>query len=291
MAEVNDSEIALKHRVALRLLIGAALLFLLLAAGYVFFVLTTPGQALDNTAFAGRPTFSSEMKTFDADILREVNKRDIIIAMGGLFILSLAVRRPLVGVVVVLTMGVAIFGAEFFKHTLPRPLLSPADIPVPAYFATDTYPSGHTSVGTSVALGLLLIGGPLLRPWLGMVAGLVSASFATGVYFMGWHRPSDAIGGILWCGVCFSLAAAALVMVHGHSAPKVKPFRGAINAMLAGGLIVGMAILVPLRTGNLDFSFFVLSAAIIAAAFALPVYLVSALARMDWRSGQRRELE
>lgn len=281
---------ALRRRESTRILAGGALLFLLLVAGYFVFVRTAPGQGWDNLAYGGRPKFGQDVTTYDSDILGDVSKRTILIAMGALFAISLALRRPVVGIVAILAMGFAIFGAEFFKHSLPRPLLSPTEVPVPNYFAMDTYPSGHTTIGTSVALALLVIMGPLLRPWSAVLAGVTSASFATAVFFMGWHRPSDAIGGILWSGACFAVAASVLVLIHGHHAPQVRNFSGPVNAVLAAMAIIAIGLTISLRSGSLNLPFFAMTAAILVAGFALPVWLVAALARIDWRSTQRQEL-
>ena len=287
----NESRNRLRRRTAAHLLMGASLAGLLLAAGYFFFVRTAAGQHWDNEGYAGRQAVVGEVRTFDSDILAEVSKQTLMISLGGLFVISLILRRPVVGLVAVTAAAAAIFGAEFLKNVLPRELLSVPTVPVPAYFSADTYPSGHTTVGTSLALACVLIFGAWLRPWLAVIAGLMSSSYATAVLFMGWHRPSDALGGIAWSGFCMTCAAALLVLFHGHHAPPAKWAAWIFSAAAAFLLIALLAFTVfshPVDSPS-TIPFFSMSAAIIVAGFALPAWLALALAHIDWRSSLHRE--
>src|SRR6202044_1267063 len=53
------------------------------------------------------------------------------------------------------------------------------------------------------ALSLLLVSSSRWRPWLAVAAGCMTATFATGVLFAGWHRPSDALGALAWSGFLY----------------------------------------------------------------------------------------
>lgn len=284
--EADESRSRLRRRTATHLLLGAALAGLLLSAGYFAFIRTAAGQHWDNEGYAGRRIIFGEIRTYDADILSQVNSLTLLMSLGGLFLVSLVLRRPVVGLVAVAAAAAAIFGAEFLKHILPRELLSMPAVPVPPYFSTDTYPSGHTTVGTSLALASLLIFGSWLRPWLAVIAGMVSTSYATAVFILGWHRPSDAIGGIAWSGLCLACAAALLVLFHGHHAPPSRSPAWIFSAAIAFLLTALLAFTIffhPLDQAS-TIPFFSMSAAIIAAGFALPAWIALALGHIDWRS-------
>jgi hypothetical protein len=289
MTEMSESRSKLRRSVVIRLMTGAASMVLLLTAGYLGFVGTAAGQAWDNAGYAGRLNFGSEIKAYDNDLLGEVSKQNLLIAMGGLFAFSLLCRRPVVGGVAVAAAGAAVFGAEFLKQTLPRELLSAPTVPVPGYFSTDTYPSGHTTVGASLVLAMVVIAGPLLRPWLAVLAGVISSSYATAVFFMGWHRPSDALGGIAWSGICLAAGTAILVLIHGHHAPPSRHPAWKVSAALAAVVIAVLAFSAYSSHGELRLPFFVMSATIIAAGFALPAWLASVLAPIAWESSLGRK--
>ncbi|MEI6033010.1 MAG: phosphatase PAP2 family protein [Verrucomicrobiae bacterium] len=278
----DASRMWLRRQAAVSLLLGAALLGALLVAGYLGFVCTSAGQRWDNAGYAGRSVIVGELKAYDADLLGEVSRRTVMISLCGLVVLSLLLRCPIVGVAVAGASAAAIFGAEYLKHILPRALLAPAIVPVPAYFSSDTYPSGHTTVAASLALALVVIVGPRLRPWLAVLAGVIGSSYATGVLFLGWHRPSDALGGLALSGLCLAETAAMLVLLHGHHAPPVKSAAWALGAALAALMIGALAAAVFSKSGEIPF--FSMSAAIIAAGIALPAWLAFSLRHISWRS-------
>ncbi|MHB8695396.1 MAG: phosphatase PAP2 family protein [Solirubrobacteraceae bacterium] len=104
-------------------------------------------------------------------------------------------RRPwLAGLIVLILVG---SGAttELLKAHLHQPR-DPALIHV-AYLRTGTWPSGHATAAMALALCLVLAVPPRLRPW----AAVAGAGFAAAVSYsflaLGWHYPSDAVGGLL----------------------------------------------------------------------------------------------
>ena len=77
-----------------------------------------------------------------------------------------------------------------------------------------SWPSGHSTAAMSLALCLVLVVGPLVRP----LAALVGAGFAIAVGYslvvLGFHLPSDVLGGYLVAATFTLLGAAALAVAE-----------------------------------------------------------------------------
>jgi hypothetical protein len=210
--------------ITFRSLLGMAVLLFLCAAGYVIFVLTEPGQRFDNAAYFGRGASGAEVIQWDRNLLGAVTKGYLAGVLVLLAVLALARRRWMSGTAAAFAVLLSVGGAEALKSNLPHPELAMPQGAEPGYFREDTYPSGHTASGCSLALGLILVSSARWRAAMSGVCALVCAAYATGVVFLGWHRPSDALGGILWTGACFALAVGVLVFLRGS--PRAFVFRG-----------------------------------------------------------------
>lgn len=77
-----------------------------------------------------------------------------------------------------------------------------------------SWPSGHSTASMSLALCLVLVVGPRLRP----LAALVGAGYAIAVGYslvvLGFHLPSDVLGGYLVAATFTLLGAAALAVAE-----------------------------------------------------------------------------
>ena len=102
-------------------------------------------------------------------------------------------------------------------------------------------PSGHATIGTALALSLLLVSSSRWRPWLAVAGGCVSSIFATGVLFAGWHRPSDALGALAWSGICMNLAAALAIRLKGRPRPAIAHPGRAVFGSVGLGIVVAAA--------------------------------------------------
>jgi hypothetical protein len=259
---------------AIRTALGSAVLLALCAAGYLFFVCTGAGQGFDNDAFFGRDAEAQAAQALDTAVLGRVTNGFVAAGAGVLFVVAALRRRWLTGIAAVAGVALAVGGAEVLKDRLPREELVVPQGLEPGYFKTDTYPSGHTSVGASLALAAVLVSGSRWRVGMSVAAALVATVYATGVFFMGWHRPSDAVGGILWSGFCLGLAASLLALVKRVERPFV--FRGAAAPLLVGlcGLLAALVVWVAGgflgdARPDLDFPYLAMTALIVASAFAV----------------------
>ncbi|HEY5741307.1 MAG TPA: phosphatase PAP2 family protein [Terrimicrobiaceae bacterium] len=274
---------------------GVIICATLLAGGYLLLVNTAWGHLIDNAAFFGQPGMASWVIAYDHSILGAVNS--VTLALAGLSILIIGVirRTPLAAIITVIGFACAVSSAEFLKHILPWHALVPGDTKLEIQFQRETYPSGHTTIGTSFAIALIFISSARWRPWLAVLAGFMSASFATAVVFSGWHRPSDALGGIFLSGLCMSTAAAVTLILRGY---ETRSARRGLQPLICSGLlgtaVVAVAWLAAARGRHghpeAGAPFFIFTLLIIAAAFTLCAWLGWQLRSLDWHLPRRTSL-
>ena len=270
-----------------RLLLGALVCAVLLAVGYFVFVSTPWGHQFDDDAFFDRKALSLKIIRLDSDILGLVNKAALSLAAVILLVIAAVRRSTFVGVIAVAGFGCAVVGAEVLKGMLPWRALVPEDALFEWGFQADTYPSGHATIGTSLALGLLLVSSSRWRPWLAVAAGCISVTVTTGVLFAGWHRPSDALGALAWSGLCMNVAAAIAIRLRGRPRPVIAhPGRAAFGSAALAILVAAATWLIATTPAPkhpcIGAPFFVLTGLIIAGAFSLTAWYGWQLRAVDW---------
>ena len=147
--------------------------------------------------------------------------------LAGALLVGVALlrRRPLMAA----TVPVVLVGANACTQLLKPALadLRIIDVGSMSRIYTGSWPSGHATASMSLALCLILVVGPRLRP----VAALVGAAYAIGVGYalvaLGWHLPSDVLGGYLVAASFTLLGAAALAALETRrpvpAAPRAGP--------------------------------------------------------------------
>jgi membrane-associated phospholipid phosphatase len=84
------------------------------------------------------------------------------------------------------------------------------------------FPSGHTTAAASLAVALVLVAPPSLRPPAAALGAAFVAVVGTSVIVLGWHFPGDVLGGLLvvasW--TCAAVAALRLLRPRGPSSPR-----------------------------------------------------------------------
>jgi hypothetical protein len=269
------------------LLLGALVCAIVLIIGYFVLVRTSWGHQLDDDAYFGRKALSGKVIRLDADVLDLVSKAALLLAAIVLLAIAAVRRCTFVGVITVVGFAVAVIGAEVLKHKLPWRALVPNDALLDGRFQFETYPSGHATIGTALGLSLILISSSRWRPWLAVVAGCMSATFATAVLFTGWHRPSDALGALAWSGLCMTMAAAFAVRLEGRPKPAIEHAGRVLLGSVGSGILLAAATWLIAATAAPaypfgDLPFFVLTGLIIAGAFSLMAWYSWQLRAVDW---------
>ena len=167
-----------------------------------------------------------------------------LLAGGVLVALALLRRRPLMALVVGGVLGGANLTTQLLKPGLGdlRVVeLQGVQMPYPG-----SWPSGHATAAMSLALCLVLVVGPRLRP----LAAVVGAGYAIAVAYalvaLGWHLPSDVVGGFLVAATFTLLGAASLAALEAR-APTARAAQARPPALLSpAALVAALALLVVL---------------------------------------------
>ena len=223
---------------------------------YLVMVRTEWGQAVADGAFLARLSETRILRTLDKRFLESIDVW--VFVAGGLVLLLVAGlrRRWRAGIAVAVAYGLAIASAEALKLLLPRPSLAGAFEEVMGTKAgLNTLPSGHTTFATALVLGLVVLVAPRIRIPVAIAGMGLMIVVAGGVITAGWHRPTDAFGGVALGAAWMSATAAALLARDGTAgvAPRSErlvPIVGAGLAALATSVLVAQ-LAHPEITGSL----------------------------------------
>lgn len=160
-----------------------------------------------------------------------------------LVVLALLRRRPLMALLVPVILLAANATTQLLKPAL-------ADLRVIDLFGSPmvypgSWPSGHATAAMSLALCCVLVVGPELRA----LAALLGAGYAIAVGYalvaLGWHLPSDVLGGYLVAATFTLLGAAVLAGLEARRPERVEAARAqALASISVAGLTAGTAALV-----------------------------------------------
>ncbi len=213
---------------------------------------------------------------------------------------ALARGRPRMAVLVGLLVAATSVSSQLLKALLAYPRSD--ELINGARVSAEAFPSGHATASMTMAIGLVLVVSPRLRP----MAALVGSALALGVSFsvvsMGWHFPSDVIGGFLLATGWTLVLLAGLRVVddrfperagRGAIARRTRPVvdavagAGLVVAVLAGAVAVTVVVLATLLFRLPDLVgyasdhtvFFVVAALLMGAAVVLLRLVAVAAAR------------
>lgn len=213
---------------------------------YLVMVRTEWGQAVVDSAFLARLSEARILRTLDKRFLESIDAWVFLAGGLCLFLTAALRRRWRVGLVVVVAYGVTIVSAELLKMFLPQPILAIAfEESMGTKAGLNTFPSGHTTFATALVLGLVLLVAPRVRVPVAIVGTGLMIVVAGGVVSAGWHRPTDAFGGVALGSAWMAVTAAALLARRGspgvrQRAEHLIPLVGAGLAALASIVLVAL---------------------------------------------------
>jgi membrane-associated phospholipid phosphatase len=151
--------------------------------------------------------------------------------LWGVLLMAVALwrRRPRVALAVGLVLGLAPLTAETLK-----PLLAHAHAQVGVSEITAaSWPSGHATAATALAMCAVLVAPQRLRPTVAMLGAIFAAGVGFSLLLLAWHLPSDVVGGYLVGTLWAALAVAGLRAAEARS--RSRRLRGSgIRAVGAG---------------------------------------------------------
>jgi membrane-associated phospholipid phosphatase len=172
--------------------------------------------------------------------------------IGAILLVAVALlrRRPLMALAVPAILGGANLTTQLLKPAL-------GDLRLIDIFGTTmtyhgSWPSGHATAAMSLALCCVLVVGPELRP----LAALLGAGYAIAVGYalvaLGWHLPSDVVGGFL-VAATFTLAGAAALAALERRPEHLRAARAPALTMVPVGALVAAGAMVVALAGMAAF--------------------------------------
>ncbi|MGC4745890.1 phosphatase PAP2 family protein [Micromonospora sp. DT201] len=196
---------------ALRLLAASLCSLLALTVTATVFVRTYAGQWLDGAllpraerggGYEQQTVLVGPAKT----VLATFGSPMLLAALlGAVLLVGVLRRRLVVGVVGVGMVLCAVVVAGAVKSWLPRP-----DVQIESSTTHNSFPSGHVAAATALLFAFMLVLPVWARRWLAVPGAAGVSVIASATMIAGWHRFSDALGGVLLGVALFCLAAAAL---------------------------------------------------------------------------------
>ena len=162
-------------------------------------------------------------------------------ACAGLLCIAVALarRRGWRALAVAGLLAVTGVTTQVLKHALAQPRLEHW---LPEQVATNSWPSGHSTAAMTLALCAILVAPPALRAVTAMLGGAFAVGVGYAVLVLGWHYPSDVLGGFLVAGLWASLAVAALHRVEAPE-PARRPVWEPLAGLAAGAGVVASVVL------------------------------------------------
>ena len=162
-------------------------------------------------------------------------------ACAGLVCIAVALarRRGWRALAVAGLLAVTGVTTQVLKHALAQPRLEHW---LPEQVATNSWPSGHSTAAMTLALCAILVAPPALRTVTAMLGGAFAVGVGYAVLVLGWHYPSDVLGGFLVAGLWASLAVGVLHRVEAPE-PARRPVWEPLAGLVAGAGVVASVVL------------------------------------------------
>ena len=196
---------------------GTGFLFLLatlvsmaaLAATYYFFVRTTTGQFIDESALVEAVEIHGTAGKAANKLLDWLPALSLLIAtVVVLFVTVMRRRWAAAGIAVAACVGANV-ATQILKDIVPvRPYRGIETLEL------NSLPSGHTTLAASAAAAVFLMVSPRWRPLAGFLGGSFAVATGVSTLINQWHRPADVVAAFLVVAV-FMLPAGWLIIRKG----------------------------------------------------------------------------
>jgi membrane-associated phospholipid phosphatase len=103
--------------------------------------------------------------------------------------------RPRLSLAVIALLGATSVSSQLLKALLAYPRYD--GVVDGAHVSPAAFPSGHATAAMSLALAAVLVAPPRARPFAAVLGGAFALCLAFCIVILGWHFPSDVVGGFL----------------------------------------------------------------------------------------------
>jgi hypothetical protein len=182
-----------------------------LAATYYYFVRTTTGQFIDESALVEAVDVHGPAGKASTQFLDWLPVISLVMAAVVVLFVTV-IRRRWVAAGIALT---ACVGANIATQVLKDLLPARPDTGV-VTLELNSLPSGHTTLAASAAAAVFLMSSPRWRPFVGFAGGTFAIASGASTLLNQWHRPADVVAAFLLVGA-FMIPAGWLIIRHGGS--------------------------------------------------------------------------
>ncbi len=215
---------------------SAAFVTLLIAA-----YLLGPAERLDGTALHGLGTLRGPWADPVAHLFTHLaDPLPLLAILAALFAWGWALGRRRQALAAAALVAGANVTTQLLKVVLAHPRVQPA-LGVDS-LGPEAFPSGHATASMSIALAAVLVAPGRWRATVATTAAAYVIGVCSSVLVLGWHFPSDVLGGLLVASGFFFLTVAALQAVGGPSRPVTpERIRLAVSPRFAEAALVALA--------------------------------------------------
>ncbi|MDI3240026.1 phosphatase PAP2 family protein [Arthrobacter sp. AL08] len=180
-----------------------------LAATYYFFVRTTTGQFIDESALVEAGDIHGAAGKAATRFLDWLPALSLLIATVVVLVVTVLKRRwAAAGIAVAACVGANV-ATQVLKSIVPvRPFRGIETLEL------NSLPSGHTTLAASAAAAVFLMVSPRWRPLAGFLGGSFAVATGVSTLINQWHRPADVVAAFLVVAV-FMLPAGWLIIRNG----------------------------------------------------------------------------
>jgi membrane-associated phospholipid phosphatase len=176
------------------------------------------GRSLDARALHG---FIDLQRDTAADSVNSIamlgNPAQVGLMAAALAAVALARGRPRIAIAVIALLAATSVSSQLLKALLAYPRYE--GLIDGGHVSPAAFPSGHATAAMSIALAAVLVAPPRARPLAALLGTAFALSVAFAIVTLGWHFPSDVVGGFL-LATGWALVTAAALRAAGDRWPE-----------------------------------------------------------------------
>ncbi len=245
-------------------MVAGAVVFVL--AVYVLLVRLGEGQRLD--LIAGNHVYQESIRHTLTNLLQGVTLAFVVLTLAICLLIAFVQNRWRLAAAATVLVAGATLTTEALKHdVLTRP--------DHGYGTLNSFPSGHTTVTTSLVFAALLVVPNSWRWLVQLVGSLAVGVVGTGTVVARWHHPSDVVAGL---GVTLAWGALvlALISITGVDpeprAPRSHPVALFVGLVVAAGFFVALGVRPGKSVTDLAVLAITMTGLAIAGALAIGIF-------------------